>query len=144
MINGFRMRAKSAGQGLRTSHRGQTAIEFLVIVGISIMLLAIYLATVNDLFGSYSQEKAVFAIQRQALELQKEFLTASIVHDGYERTLSIPERAHGFNYTLNYTPGYLTLTFKGATATVAIPNASGNITKGMRTLRKQNGMITVS
>ena len=129
---------------LAIERKAQLAIEFLIILGISVLFLTVYLAVSNNLFLDYSNQKAQQAIELQGTELQKEILLASIVHDGYHRTFTVPALANGFNYSLNATPGYLTLSFGRQVATFPVPLTNGSLTKGTRTIQKQNGIITVT
>ena len=135
---------KSCHPQCRRARRGQLAIEFLIILGIAMLFLAVYFGIASQMLASYSTEQAQASLERQAYMIQRELLIASLVHDGYARPITVPQRADSFNYTISSTPGYLTLAFKTAQITVAIPNITGNITKGDHIITKSGGVISVS
>jgi len=113
-------------------------------MSISIIILMLYMGVTNGWITDYVRTRAQDAIETQGLAIQRELLLATVVHDGYSRTITIPQFAGPFNYTLSSTPGYISLSYQQEIIEYVVPNVSGNLTKGVHTIWKQGGIISVT
>jgi hypothetical protein len=115
-------------------HTGQIAIEFLLLIGLSIVIIVALLAAVYSISEYDSKTRTVKELDDLGASIQQELLLASSVEDGYSRRINIPETInnHHYNITLstynNHT--FIILQYELAELYYQVPFVSGNITKG--------------
>lgn len=124
--------------------KAQISVEFFVLLGLAFLIAIVFeLASVQQL-NDFRAKKEGDLVKDLALKLQKEFLVAANVEDGYIRTFTIPTTLDNINYSL--TTVNLTITVESANSLfiISIPNVVGNVSKGTNTINKTNGIIYVN
>ena len=80
--------------------RGQAAIEFLVFVGVAMLLLVVYVGISNHYLNLlYNKEKAASA-DDFLQTIANEFNIAARVENGYSRTIQLPAKTGKYDYSL--------------------------------------------
>jgi len=80
--------------------RGQAAIEFLVFVGVAMLLLVVYVGISNHYLNLlYNKEKAASA-DDFLQTIVNEFNTAGRIENGYSRAIQLPAKIGKYNYFL--------------------------------------------
>jgi hypothetical protein len=122
---------------------GQLAIEFVIMMGIAVIIGVLFLASANELFGRVSEEQRIESLNDVGYTIQDEVILALTVEDGYMRSFTIPQTADRFAYTINSTATGVTLTSGPVTITYPIPPVTGQFHKGINTIEK-SGTVTVT
>ena len=85
--------------------RGQSAIEFLILVGAMLFVFVLFLGLFQKNIGEKIVEKRNYALTELALTIQNEINLASEASNGYSRTFEIPKDILGSDYDVNITSG---------------------------------------
>ena len=121
--------------------RGQVSVEFLLVMGFATVILLAFLFVVLYVQDAAlaDQERAV--AERIASEIRQELVTASVVMDGYTRTLVIPERAINRDVAVAARPQGVWVRVGSQEVVVRTPAYSGEPSLGTNTLRRVGGEV---
>ena len=78
----------------------QVSIEFMVFVGVSIILLLIFTSVAAYYIKITSRQQAYYSGQELAASIKSEINTASMVENNYNRKVRIPGQLNGKDYGL--------------------------------------------
>jgi uncharacterized protein (UPF0333 family) len=129
---------------LRTNKRGQIALEFLLMAGVSMAIIVVFLIIVLNVSQANTSARTYDDIQDFGNSLQTELLLAAELEDGYMRELEIPVTINGNPYTITiydsikYT--YMIIKYKEQETFYAIPPLNGTFKTGKTYLYK-NGTL---
>jgi len=126
------------------ARRAQIALEFAMMVMLAFIFLTVILVIVGYHVERAQKERRIAALQDEARTIQEELLLAASVPDGYERNLTLPERLDGEQYTVTNSEQTLTLTLEETILNEEIPPVSGTFVKGANTIRKRDGIISIT
>ena len=123
--------------------RGQSAIEFLILVGAMLFVFVLFLGLFQKNIGEKIVEKRNYALTELALTIQNEINLASEASNGYSRTFEIPKDILGSDYDVNITSGMVYARTRDGVHALALPaqNVTGDMNKTSNTIRKVNGTI---
>ncbi|MBU1975682.1 MAG: hypothetical protein KKG59_04730 [Nanoarchaeota archaeon] len=135
-----------ASQG---SKDGQVAMEFIMLLGLSSLLAIGFLAVLNPLVATKSDELKKELFEELSMSIQQEILLAAVAQEGYIREFYIPppELNHSYeryNYTMELNNSYLVLNDGDQNYYYAIPNISGNLRKGLNVIKNIEGEVHVN
>jgi hypothetical protein len=122
--------------------RGQTTIEFVVMVSFAMVIGVVFLASAWGLFIDTSERERLAAVNDIGYAIQDEMILAATVTEGYARAIVIPEKAGRFTYALSNTPDSVTISSGRTTITYPIPNVTGTFVKG-RNIVTNDGKLRV-
>jgi hypothetical protein len=126
-------------------NRGQVATEFIVMVSLAMIVVMAFIWLMYRFSYDYSEEKNMEKISDLGYSLQSELILASEVEPGYERTINIPDKASGADYSISQTDNDLVLTYRGADILFAIPKVTGSLHKGVNIISKpSSNSITIT
>lgn len=130
------------------NNKSQVAIEFLLLLGLAIVMTIVILAVISMLTVDKTDEKSYYEVDDLGVSLQQEITLSFELEDGYYRKLDIPMKINGRDFTIfnNITStynGYFTLTYKTQELYYAIPPLHGNLIKGVNILIKENNTLYV-
>jgi len=123
--------------------KGQTAIEFLVLMGFLLFFFAGFFLIIQGNLGEKIQENQNLLVQDVAAAIQTEINLAWQSSEGYLRVFKISEKIGNLDYEASITEGDVyvrTTNGKYATA-VSVPPVVGDLVKGENTIRKQGGLV---
>jgi len=123
--------------------KGQTSIEFVMMMAIVIFIGTVFLGIANTSFQRTALEERIAAISDVGFTIQDELILATTVADGYTRTMIVPQAAGRFTYDLTNTPTLMYIESEKLSLTFGLPNITGTITKGENEITKE-GQVTVS
>lgn len=129
---------------------GQIAIEYLTLMGIGLVMLTIFLVIAGDRLTDLNKDALAIEAQDVAYMIQSEIVNAATVEDGFERNFTTPLKLTKSEYTVNITYNnntqHTTLILDAGTVHIAmsLPNATGNITKGVNRLYKRNERVYIN
>lgn len=129
--------------------QGQLSIEFILLMVLSFMVLFSFAYVIMDLSGQKNQEKTYFEINNLGVSLQQEFLLASELENGYQRTIVVPETLNNLPYTIflgseSNATSYLAIEFQGLEFVYSLPTINGIIQKGDNHLTKINNTLQLN
>src|SRR3989338_6895959 len=124
--------------------KSQAAVQFMILVGVLLFVFVIFLGVVADRVAFTNKEKVGLRAQDVVTMLQKEIILASQMLDGYERTITLPDKIESKEYVIGIVQQNIVLTVEGADYTAKIPVVNGTFTIGQTTIRKQQGGIYLS
>ena len=107
------------------------------------IVIIIFAGILYYLSYNYSEDKNINKLRDLGYSLQSELILASEVEPGYERTIVIPEKVQGVDYSISQTTKDIVITYKQAQLLFPIPQVSGSLTKGSNTIRKTNANTVV-
>lgn len=124
--------------------RAQSAIEFVVLVGVVLFFFIGFLYAVNVNLGDRAREEKRTAVRDAALIIQDEIALASKSSDGYRRSFEVSDKILGsFDYNVDITAGFVYVRTTNGDNAIALPvlNVSGNVQKGTNSIRKDSGQV---
>ena len=125
--------------------RSQVSIEFFIFVGLAFLVAIAFELAALDQLKDFRMQKESDAVRDLALKLQKEFVLAATVEDGYARTFTIPNKLdNNFNYTLTTKNNTITVESTNSIFIVSIPNSIGNATIGSNRINNTGGVIYIN
>ena len=128
-------------RGLRK--KGQSAAEFMIIVGMVMLFLIIMLIIMNNNISDQASENRDIEMKRIATIVQNEIKFAHTSTDGYQRNFTIPLKIIHLEYDINLTENTVYVrTPDGKHATsLPIQPVTGEIKKGDNSIKKELGTI---
>jgi uncharacterized protein (UPF0333 family) len=132
---------------LRTDSRikkGQVALEFLVLVGISFF---VFLSLMTIMF--YHTQKLRDTKENQMVmdvadTIQNEINSASNVKDGYIRQFALPMNLQGKEYTITKYANRVHVSTARYQADAIVPDYIGDIHVGINTINKTGGIVYIT
>ena len=135
--------------------KAQIAIEFLLLLGISLAIIMILLLSFLVVSKTNVKIHNYNDLEDLGQSLQQEFFLATELEDGYTRKINLPMSLgdksltsytvsimHSNNVSKNYT--YLVLSYDTQETFYAIPYTYGAIHLGDNTLVKNNGSLRIN
>jgi hypothetical protein len=120
-------------------------MEFLILIGFSTLALAVFYIVGIDQFQTASSERKQEALWDLGNAIQMELITASEVHNGYNRSLQLPLNLDGSDYTLTLqqAQAYTVVTISAGNQrySVQTPVCTGSLQPGRNTITKMNGTL---
>ena len=125
--------------------RAQSSMEFFTLVGLAFLAVIIFVIASAGEVKEFADQKNFFLIKDVALTLQKESSIAASVEDGYEREFTLPEKLESrIDYFIITQNRSITVNSSITVFSVAIPDVTGNFTKGTNKIEKIDGKIYVN
>lgn len=125
--------------------RAQSSMEFFTLVGLAFLAVIIFVIASAGEVKEFADQKNFFLIKDVALTLQKEASIAASVEDGYEREFTLPEKLESrIDYFIITQNRSITVNSSITVFSVAIPDVTGNFTKGTNKIEKIDGKIYVN
>jgi hypothetical protein len=122
---------------------GQSAIEFIILVGAALFFLAAFLLVVQLQLSDRSKAQKDVVLNEIAFQVQDELVLASEASDGYSRTFVLSETIIGLQYDIDIDGSVVYVrTQNGAHAlTLPVVNVTGNVLKGVNLVRNVGGEV---
>ncbi len=123
--------------------RGQVSNEFIVLLGVCILLVLSVLYGISENMQSLVLKKEKHAIRDIGYFVQNELFSAAQAKDSYSREFELPQKHNSVDYTISIVSGYLEITAArtGAYTEFRLPKVTGDIQKGKNTVRKEGGAV---
>ncbi|MGC9309337.1 MAG: hypothetical protein ACP5D2_01425 [Candidatus Nanoarchaeia archaeon] len=128
------------------SHKAQTTVEFLAIVGFILLVSISILGAIQYSRSEKIREKTDIAVNDLARTIQSEINLAFESSNGYEREFELPEKVMGKEYNVTLVDGLVyvnTLDEKHAVA-LSIPEISGDIRVGINKIERKNNQVYIN
>jgi hypothetical protein len=120
-------------------------MEFLILSGISTVMLVVLLVIGTYQLQAAQEQRAMIAVQDIVSSVQQELITANAVQDGYRRTFTLPPTILNKPYTLKVEDqgavGFVTLNWSNRLQSIRTPVCAGTLQPGDNIVRKENGQI---
>lgn len=126
------------------NRKSQMALEFVLLFGVSILIMALLLVFMYEVNRSKAEEKIDYKMRDFSYSVQSEFVLASEMNNGYSRIINIPSRVEQTDYNITIIGNNLVVSYHGVSYYSQIPDTIGNITKGTNLLLKKNGTIYIN
>ena len=126
--------------------RGQSAIEFMILIGVVLFFITGMLGIFQQETARKSMEKRNIVMTELVLSVQNEINIAAKSTDGYMRRFGIPQTLAGKEYSIGVYEGLIYLNTTDGKLAFALPthNVTGQLVKGTNTIRKINATIFVN
>ncbi len=110
-------------------------------IGVVFLLVAlsVFLFYLND----SDSDRRIVELKSYGFELQKELILASQVHEGYERTIFIPDHIEKHDFKINNTERVLILTSEDTDFPFPIPKTTGLLSKGNNIIKNVGGEVVI-
>ncbi len=137
---------------MKSNTKAQFHLEFMLAVSLSMVILLVFLIAIRGSLEEKIEQKQYLVIRDYGLSLQKEFITAAQVHDGYIRRLIIPDSVSNVEFGINNTENYIHLYYDREnnnykkSMSFKIPHINGSLKQGFNEtniIKKQNNTIYV-
>ncbi len=115
-----------------------------MMAGMAGVALMIMLGASYDLFNKKIDDTEELKIEDFGRSIQEEIILASEVHEGYERTIELPENVNEIKYNVSLTGNYLIVSYKDGDIAYPLPEVSGSISKGTVTIQNIDGNVQIS
>lgn len=125
------------------SNRSQSAIEFVILVGVVIFFFTIFFIVLNESMSEKTIQKQKMNVEDVAIAVQNEINLASESSEGYSRQFKIPDNINGRDYQINITEGLVYLKTSDNKNAMALPVrvVTGQLVKGSNTIKKNESGI---
>lgn len=126
--------------------KAQSAIEFLLLVGVVLFLTLGFMSVFQKDVARKGAEKREFEMQELMRSVQNEINIAAGSADGYIREFEIPDRIVGKEYSIGIYDGYVYLNTTDGMHAMAVPthNVTGQLRKGANLIRTINNSVFVN
>jgi len=126
--------------------RGQSAIEFVILVGAVLFFFIAFLFAVNQNIADKTRENINLVLKEIALTVLDEINLAADSSEGYYREFEIPEKVINLDYDVNVTEGTIYARTVDGKYAISFPvtNVSGDLQKGLNVVRKEEGIICIN
>lgn len=121
--------------------RGQGAIEFMIVFGFMMFAAVVFIEVIQDNQTDKNKEKEIIIVQNIALDVQDEIALASESTNGYYREFNTPVNLLGKDYNITLIQNYVFVGVDDYSRTFKILNVTGNVKKGLNTIKKENGTV---
>ena len=128
-------------------NKSQVAIEFVITIGISVFILFLFVAIIQEETIKFNRERELVLVEDLAATLQREFIVAESVNNGYTRTFKIPDTLLGINFTVFAQSQELVVRSVHYESVAALPQNISNVIslkKGVNTIKKEKGVICLN
>lgn len=127
---------------------GQLSMEFIILLGMLIVMMLAFLLIISELSRDKMEEKAMDVLKDLGISVQNEIILASNVREGYTRTVIIPDRIEGVPINITSETSWLYTEYHGKIQIFRIPNITGEPFSGPGTYRISlveggNGLVAV-
>lgn len=123
--------------------RAQVTIEFVMLFVVALLIASISLLYIVTLRADANTQVTQIAVDDFAYALQQEFSVAATMHDGFHRTVELPERINGNTYSISILNSNLYVSQAEYEVVVALPPVTGSIS-GTFTITKENGEVLIT
>jgi len=128
--------------------KGQSSVEFMVYIGILLVILSVFLWSSNSLQSRLNEVKIQNDAQQLCDKVAFEINTAVRSGNGYKRDFFMEKSFFGvsdFNITVDYYTVYLTWNNFSVISNIITKNITGTITEGrINTIENRGGIIYVN
>ncbi len=123
--------------------KSQSAMEFIVLASFMLLVILGFFAVTSSRVLEAREEGNKKIAQDIAEFAYREIEIAKSVNDGYTRVFALPQTVNGVSYTINITDNReLSVNYLDYEYIKFLPlNVSGNISKGLNRINKNNGML---
>ncbi|MBN2458664.1 hypothetical protein JXB28_00105 [Candidatus Woesearchaeota archaeon] len=109
--------------------KSQIATEFMLMVGLAMVVVFVFLAVSYSLIIDYSEEKNMNKLMDFGYSIQNELILASEVEPGYQRIITLPEKIGSTSYSITIVNNDLVIPYRGGEYLFQIPELkAGSIT----------------
>ena len=112
-------------------------------LALGVVFALVFLLMVKILINDQTEDRNVAEIRDFGYSIQRELILAAEVNPGYERQMMIPDKVGLIDYAINNTESLLIINYDNSDYTFPIPNISGTVTKGLRTIKNVGGQVQI-
>lgn len=121
--------------------RAQIAIEFVMVVAIALTLVIAFIAINANRIADTARTKELLLLQQETASIGDELMTASIVHDGYNRVFIIGENLQELNFSAAVNNTLLITKTLHYELIQRVPAINGSLRQGNNSIRTEGGII---
>lgn len=123
--------------------KGQSAIEFVIVVSTVMLFFVVFSLFVNTILGEKADAKRNNQLYDAAVSVQEELALAQSSSDGYQRVFVLPEELIGEDYNITLQDGQVyAYTIDGSHAlSLPVVSVVGQLNLGGNVLEKINGTV---
>ena len=125
------------------NEKGQSAIEFFILVGVVIFFLVVFLFLIQSNIADSIRGRRVIAVKEIAVSVQDEIALASASSEGYTRHFTLPQNVDGIDYEVKLVLGLAYVRTLDEKYALALPvlNVTGQPLRGDNVIKKVNGAV---
>lgn len=123
--------------------KSQLAMEFVLLFGFLMILVAFTLVFIYDINKEKVEEKIEKKMSDFSYSVQSEIVMAHNMNNGYKRILYLPEKIERTDYNITILERNLVLSYNGLSFYYKIPIVNGTLNKGKNTIYKQNNTVYI-
>ncbi|PIN88860.1 hypothetical protein COU60_05560 [Candidatus Pacearchaeota archaeon CG10_big_fil_rev_8_21_14_0_10_34_76] len=126
--------------------RGQSALEFMILVGALMFLIVGFLVVVQEQVGQKKFESTGLAVKGIAINVQDEINLASKASEGYARQFVLPNDINGLEYEINISDELVYVRTRDGRHAIGLPVSSvvGDVSIGVNLIEKRDGEILLN
>ena len=126
--------------------KSQSAVEFVVLATFMLLVILGFFAIISSRVLEAKEEANIRIAEDITDFALKEIEIAKSLNDGYTRTFIMPITVNGVDYLINMTDNReLLVNYLGYEHIKFLPsNVTGNISRGLVMITKNNGIITLT
>ena len=126
---------------------GQSAIEFIILVGAVFFFFIIFLISLQIQRADQFAEQRNNQVKETASIVQDEINYAFSSRDGYERKFTLPENIEGIKYCINITDGGVYIKTSNSKNALSLPipkNVTGSVGIGDNIIINKAGIVNIT
>jgi hypothetical protein len=124
--------------------KSQMAIEFVVLIGMGILISTLVIVVIFQMNTDRNQEKIELKMKDFGYSLQNEIILASEMNEGYMRNFTLPEKVEYTDYNISiYVGRSLMVDYANRRLYYRIPQTNGTIMKGNNQLYNFQGVVYI-
>jgi hypothetical protein len=124
-------------------NKGQSAIEFLIIVGVASFMFLIFLIAIQNNISDETDKNRNFILKEIALTVQHEIKLAYSSVDGYRREFELPLKITNLDYEIDFIHDFVYVRTTDLKYALSLPveDVGGDIYKGENVITRNDGFV---
>lgn len=124
--------------------KSQITMEFLLLISFLFIMLLGFITVAGIQLKDFSDNQKINLINDFGYSLKRELVLASIVNDGYQRTVTLPVKIDNtINYSITMQSSILIIETEEYGFSAIVPPTQGVLRKGSNIIRKINNSVII-
>lgn len=116
-------------------------MEFIMILSASLIIGLFFITGITYFYTDQVKEKNMEIAKEIVVSVENELFSAAKVRTGFIRNFNIPQTINNQNYSINIEMADIILIYDNIDFYGVTPNVTGNLQKGVNTIKNIDGKI---
>ncbi len=126
--------------------KGQSALEFMLLVGVVMFLFVTLYGVLNLQLSEQAKQGVYESLLDRIQAVQDEIGLAYAAENGYQRVFTLEPKVYGLTYNMTLVDGFVYARTLNGNFAISQPvlNVSGQLIIGSNVIKKANGVVSIN